>query len=161
HAMQCALADRPVHWAGVDVNAAQVALNNEQAIRTGVLNIEFAAAPAAAWFGIGDSVAVLHVLEHTAYPTETLVAAEKYVAPHGHVVVVVPEDARAAEVSQADLDNIRAGVCPEERGHINSMTLQDLIALVVPRGRLLDASRIQTAPNNWDACVVYAPRGSV
>lgn len=157
--LQCAQHDDAVQWSGVDVNAEQVECNRVQAKRIGI-DAAFFVDPAPHLASLFDSVAVLHVLEHTAYPIQVLEAAERYVNARGHVVVVVPTDAKAVDVASRDLLDIRAGVCREERGHINSMDIGDLVALVEPRGRILDVAKIEVAPNNWDACVTYVPRRS-
>lgn len=156
YVMCCARLEQAVEWTGIDISFEQIKLNRAQAKRLRV-PAAFLCHPDIASPSIAaDSVAVLHVLEHTAYPAETLTEAERHVRPGGHVVVVVPEDAGAAVVSQEDLDSIRAGH-GTERGHINSMSLADLLEIVKSRGRLLDAARVPTAPGNWDACVTYAP----
>ena len=157
--LACALHESAVDWTGIDVNAAQVADNRAQAGRVGARASFYADGDPDAPREAFDSVAVLHVLEHTAYPHDVLAAAERYARPGGHVVVVVPSDAGAAEVDPADLARIRRGE-GMERSHVNSMGLGDLVALVAPRGRLLDASQSAVAPNALDACVVYAPFGS-
>jgi len=139
-------------WIGVDVSEAQIRFNQEQADRLGV-RARFVQTPNENYYSLANCVAVLHVLEHTAYPEETLDAAETYLGEGGVVVLVVPTaNGRAAPAPALD-SALPHGVT----SHVSCMTLPDLMALASRRGRLLDA-RVVLCPGaaEDDACVVYA-----
>jgi hypothetical protein len=105
-----------------------------------------------------ESVAVLHVLEHSAHPAAVLGRAERYVHSGGAVTVVVPHDDRPTPPpSLLQVATIRSGL-REERGHINSMSIGMLVGLVKPRGKILDAQVVATDPHCTDSCVVYVPK---
>lgn len=159
--LHCAQVECGAAWAGVDASTAQVEACREQAKRLGI-NVGFAeheGLEALDLRGKADCVGVLHVLEHTAFPGSVLAEAEKYVKPGGTVCVVLP----CGPGSLAIPDKTPEEVARERRegsvvGHVNVTSLQDLIAFVVERGRLLDA-RVTPSdePYAQDACVLYAP----
>ena len=145
-----------VGWRGCDVNYDQVVGCSAQANRLGVpVGFFQDGAENAARF---DAVALLHVLEHTARPTEVLDRAERYVRPAGGTVtVIVPCDAAPTPPpTEVQVAAIREGR-GEERGHINSMSIAALIELIKPRGKIIDAQVVATEPHCTDSCVVYVP----
>jgi len=139
--------DAAIMWSGCDPNADQVAANSAQAQRLGVSVDFFQHGDRAAAERKFDSVALLHVLEHTAYPYDVLADAERYLVTNGVVTITMPMGAWHVG-SIAPLGALSP--------HVNVADLSGLIALCQRRGRLLDARLVPAeGPGAINACAVY------
>jgi len=146
--------DSKIQWYGTDISEKQVSYNKDQADRSGADNADFISCDDERFFGTMDTVAVLDTLEHTAHPYELLVAAEKFVAPGGAVVVSVPLGAWSGR------EQFHGTLVGQ---HIDTQSLGGLRALLASRGEVVDVQPIHGGsldPNETSACATYIPKGS-
>lgn len=145
-----------VNWWGTDASKEQIEANLEQAQRLGLKNAHFIYMDKEDYRGRFPSVAVLDVLEHTAYPEQLLEKAERFVDKGGILTAVVPKGPWSLHTKN-DPGPATAG------NHVNVSSVADMVALGQRRGTVLAAQELP-GPVQWDinasACVTYRPAGT-
>lgn len=142
----CAQFEGAVNWWGIDESEEQIQACTQQAkqLDLPVAFVRGETPPSV----LADSVAVLHVLEHTAHPEVLLERAERYCVPGGTVTVVLPAGPWSLAIPPGK----------PLSSHVNVMSLGELMALVQSRGRLLDAKTFPEGPSEpgaVNAAVTY------
>jgi len=99
-----------------------------------------------------DSVALLQVLEHTAYPKDILDQAEAMTALGGTITLSQPEGpAQSGGGPPVSPDMVSP--------HVNAYRLGDVVSLVKSRGRILDARILQNRGGQVSSILTYEPTG--
>lgn len=148
--------DANIKWIGCDVSEPQIKFLKEQAERLQIPNVIFASMREAEAEGIKvDCVALLDVIEHSAWGDELLDRAEKLVAPGGVVCISVPN----GPWSPWSLNRVNTVV----GSHVAVESMETLYARIEARGgHVLDARVIPGDPGqgNSNVGLTYEPKAA-
>jgi len=137
-------------WDGFDISTDQVEICRSMAVKIG-LGSRFIG-PTDAQVGIYDVVAVLDVLEHTAYPANVLENAERFTTGDGLVVVTVP-GWRGSARTNVEMSPDRVG--DHLPSHVNTTDIDSLVAFLSGRGEVVDVARLHPEhPSESEGCAV-------